>query len=159
PYYLAPSNKDAVEGFYLIREGLKRSAVAAVAQAVLFRRVHSLLLRAHGPGLIATMLHYYYQGRSAEDAFDEIPRLSIKKEMLELAKHIITTKSGEYDPKTYDDRYESALAELVKAKLEGKPLRLRQPKEGGKVIDLMDALRRSAGKEPAHKKATAGRPR
>ena len=161
PYYLAPANKDATEAFYLIREGLKKASVAAVAQAVLFRRVHALLIRAHGPGLIATMLNYDYEVRSAKEAFADIPKLTIKREMLDLAKHIIETKSGKFDPKAYDDRYENALADLVRAKLAGKPLKPKKPAKTGEVVDLMEALRRSAGgtksagaaKRPARKKA------
>jgi DNA end-binding protein Ku len=48
--------------------------------------------------------------------------LKIDKEMIELAQHIIKMKKGQFDPKTFDDHYESALADLVKAKLEGKPI-------------------------------------
>lgn len=165
PYYLAPTNEDAAEGFYLIREGLRHSSTAAIAQVVLFRRVHTLLIRAHGPGMIATLLAYDYEVRASQDAFEEIPHLTIKKEMLDLAKHIIETKSGTFDPKAYDDRYENALTELVKAKLEGKPLQVPKRKEPAVVVDLMDALRRSAGKRatagstrrPAAKKKSAAR--
>ena len=46
-------------------------------------------------------------------------RSGIKGEMLDLAKHIITTKRGDFDPAAFQDRYEAALAELVSAKLEG----------------------------------------
>lgn len=145
PYYLAPADKEAAETFYLIREGLKKASVAAIAQAVLFRRVHALLIRAHGPGLIATMLNYDYEVRSAADAFADIPKLTIHREMLDLAKHIIETKQGKFDPKAFDDRYEAALADLVKAKLQGKPLKPRKPAKTAEVVDLMEALRRSAG--------------
>ncbi|HVJ32634.1 MAG TPA: Ku protein [Terriglobia bacterium] len=145
PYYLAPADKEATETFYLIREGMKRASVAAIAQAVLFRRVHSLLIRAHGPGLIATMLNYDYEVRSSADAFAEIPKLTIHREMLDLAKHIIETKLGKFDPKDFDDRYEAALADLVKAKLQGKAIKPRKPAKTAEVVDLMDALRRSAG--------------
>ncbi len=145
PYYLAPANKNAEEAFFLIREGMKAAGVAAIAQTVLFRRVRTLLIRAHGPGLIATTLNYDYEVRSAKEAFDEIPKIKIKGEMLDLAKHIITTKKGKFDPKEFDDRYEAALADLVKAKLEGKPIPVRKTPKPGKVVDLMAALRESAG--------------
>jgi DNA end-binding protein Ku len=71
--------------------------------------------------------------------------LKLKGEMLELAEHIIKTKRGEFDPSKFEDRYETALAELVKAKLEGRKITPRkEPKRDG-VIDLMAALRESAG--------------
>ena len=71
--------------------------------------------------------------------------MKIKGEMLELAEHIISTKRGKFDPSQFDDRYEAALAELVRAKLEGKPLPIRKAPAPTKVVDLMEALRQSAG--------------
>lgn len=146
PYYLAPANKAAAEAFFLIREGLKEDSVAAIAEAVLFRRVRTLLIRAHGPGLIATTLNYKYEVRSADDVFEDVPDLKIKGEMIDLAEHIINTKKGAFNPKEFDDRYESALADLVKAKAEGKPMPKRKAPTATNVVDLMDALRQSAGK-------------
>ena len=65
--------------------------------------------------------------------------------MLDLAKHIISTKKGTFDPATFDDRYEAALAELVKAKVEGKALPKRKKIEVSQPSDLLSALRESAG--------------
>src|SRR3546814_11106487 len=67
-----------------------------------------------------------YEVRSAKDAFSSIPKRKISDEMLELAEHIIKTKRGSFDPAKYDDRYEEALADLVKAKLEGRELKPRK---------------------------------
>lgn len=155
PYYLAPSDRHGAEAFALIREGMKATKVAALAETVLFRRVRTLLIRPEGDGLIATTLNYDYEVRSAEEAFSEIPALKLKGEMLELAAHIIKTKSGRFDPKIFDDRYDAALAEVVKAKIEGRKIKPVKPKAEGKVIDLMEALRQSAGKneKPATRKA------
>ncbi|HLH50408.1 MAG TPA: Ku protein, partial [Roseiarcus sp.] len=78
---------------------------------------------------------------------------------LDLAKHIIKTKPGKFDPKAYDDRYEAALAELVKAKLEGRPIEAAKPKPSTNAVDLMDALRRSAAAAGAPAaKASAKKP-
>lgn len=158
PYYLAPPDKDAEEAFGLIREGMRRKKVAAIAQAVLFRRVRTLLIRAYDEGLVATTLNFDYEVRSAEKAFDDVPDLKIKGEMLELAEHIINTKKGKFDPTKFDDRYETALAELVKAKLEGKKIAVPKQPKREKVVDLMDALRQSAGvggKKPSTRKPPA----
>ena len=145
PYYLVPSDRHADEAYALIREGMRAKKVAALAQTVLFRRVRTVMIRPQGIGLIATTLNFDYEVRSAKDAFDEIPDLKLKGEMLELAEHIIKTKRGEFDPSKFEDRYETALAELVKAKLEGRKITPRkEPKRDG-VIDLMAALRESAG--------------
>lgn len=73
-----------------------------------------------------------------------MPKLRIKGEMLELAKHIIATKKGVFDPAEFDDRYEAALAELVKAKIEGKALPKRKEVRVSKPENLLTALRESA---------------
>ncbi len=153
PYYLAPADKSAHQAFVLIREGLAKTKSAAFAQTVLFRRVRNLLIRPHDDGLIATTLNFDYEVRSAKDAFSDISDLKIDKEMLDLAKHIISTKSGAFDPKAFHDRYEAALGDLVKAKLEGRDFKAAKPKPPAKVVDLMDALRKSA--EASGKKAPA----
>jgi DNA end-binding protein Ku len=155
PYYVSPSSRIAADAFALIREGLRARKVAALARTVLFRRVQNLLIRPHGEGLIGSTLNFDYEVRSAEEAFHDIPAMTIKGEMLDLAKHIIATKRGKFDPSQFDDRYESALAELIRAKLEGKPIEIRKAPAPAKVVDLMEALRQSAGVAGAGKRPRA----
>ncbi|MCE6958189.1 Ku protein [Cereibacter sphaeroides] len=144
PYYLTPAGAEAEEAFALIREGMKARKVAALARAVLFRRVRTMLIRPHGVGMIGNTLNFDYEVRSSEEAFADIPKLKIKGEMLDLAKHIIGTKAGRFDPGTFDDRYDAALAELVKSKLEGRKPRRRAAPKAAKPTDLLAALRESA---------------
>lgn len=144
PYYLVPTDRVSSDAFTALRDAMTKSKVAAVAQTVLFRRMRTVLIRAHGKGLIATTLQYDYEVRSSEKAFEEMPKLRIKGEMLDLAKHIIATKKGEFDPSEFDDRYEAALAELVKAKIEGKAMPKRKEVKVSKPDDLLAALRESA---------------
>jgi len=144
PYYLRPVDNASEASFAVIREGLRKKKVAAVASAVLFRRPRSLLIRAYDEGIIATTLHYDYEVRAAEEAFEDIAEIKMEPEMLDLARHIIDTKSGRFEPETFDDRYDDALAELVKAKMEGR--KIAPPKKpAAKVVSLLDALRESAG--------------
>jgi DNA end-binding protein Ku len=114
PYYLVP-DKMGADAFMLLRDGMKKSKVAAIAHTVLFRRVRTVLIRAHGKGLIGTTLNFDYEVRSSQDAFEDLPDLKIEGEMLELAEHIIGMKTGTFDASAFDDRYEAAVAELVKA--------------------------------------------
>ena len=144
PYYLGPSDRTADENFALVREGMRKAKVAAVARAVLFRRARTVLIRALDGGLVASMLNYDYEVRSAKQAFSEIPAKEINSEMLDLAVHIIKTKQGAFDPRKFEDRYEDALAELVKLKLEGKAIPKRAPPKSEPVVNLMQALRDSA---------------
>lgn len=160
PYFIAPSGKAGQEAFAVIREAMKSASVAALAQAVLFRRVRSLMIRADEQGLVAHTLNYDYEVRSAAEAFSDLPDLKIKKDMLELARHIVSTKAGTFDPATFDDRYEEAVATLVKDKLAGKTPKRRKEKRASKVVDLMAALRESAGLTGvAAKGASKSRPR
>ena len=160
PYYLAPTDRSAVEAFSLIREGMRKKKVAALARTVLFRRERTVLIRPHGVGLIGTTLNFDYEVRSSADAFSDLPKAQIQGEMMDLARHIISTKLGEFDPSKFDDRYEAALAELVKAKVEGRKITPRKQQAPAKAPDLMEALRQSAGLsgasksvEPAKKRA------
>jgi DNA end-binding protein Ku len=158
PYYLAPTNSVSEEAFALLREGLRNEEVVALARAVLFRRIRTLLIRPQDLGLVAWTLNFDYEVRSAKDAFGDIAQMKIKGEMLDLAKHIIETKRGDFDPRGFDDRYEAAVTELVRAKLEGKPIKMRKAARESKVIDLMEALRHSAAMEAPAKKAPAKAP-
>jgi DNA end-binding protein Ku len=94
--------------------------------------------------------------RSPRQAFSEIPAKEITGEMLDLAVHIIKTKQGAFDPRKFEDRYEDALAELVKLKLDGKAIPKRPPPKSEPVGNLMQALRDSAGAQrPLSGKAAA----
>lgn len=143
PYYLAPQ-KMGEEAFALLRDGMKEAEVAAIASTVLFRRLRTLLIRPSGDGLIGTTLNFDYEVRPAVEAFDEVIDIKIDKEMLDLAAHIIGTKRGSFDISKFDDRYEDALAELVKAKIEGKPFKKVATPKASKPSDLLQALRESA---------------
>ena len=155
PYYLAPDTMGS-DAFKLLRDGMKKAKVAAIARTVLFRRLRTLLIRPLGKGLVGSTLNFDYEVRSSEKAFEEMPDLKIEGEMLELAKHIINTKKGEFDPKEFNDRYEAAVAELVKAKIEGRTLPKKKAPPAPKPSDLLQALRESAGMAaPAKAKRTA----
>ncbi|PLK71687.1 Ku protein [Rhizobium sp. TH135] len=159
PYFLAPADRQSVEAYELIRNTMETQSVAAIARTVLFRRVRSVLIRPQGKGLIATTLNYDYEVRDPAESFEGISKVKIEKEMLELAQHIIGTKMGEFDPGQYEDRYEAALTELVKAKIAGRKPKKLPKRKAENVTSLLDALRKSAGateeKTPARRKTTA----
>jgi DNA end-binding protein Ku len=143
PYYLAP-DKLGGDAFAALRNGMKRAGVAAIARTVLFRRMRTLLIRPDEDGLIAATLNFDYEVRSADEAFSDMPDLKIEGEMLDLAKNIIKTKVGEFRVEDFEDRYETALKELVKAKVEGRTVpKLKAPAVSA-PNDLLKALRESA---------------
>jgi DNA end-binding protein Ku len=144
PYYLGPSDRSADETFALVREGMRAAKAAAVAEAVLFRRARTVLRRPFGRGLAASALNYDYEVRSAAEAFSGVSAKATTGEVLDLAVHIIKTKQGAFDPREFHDRYEDALTELMKLKLEGKTIPKRAPAQAEATISLMQALRDSA---------------
>jgi DNA end-binding protein Ku len=145
PYYLVPADDAAQDAFSSIRDALTKTGATAIARTVLFRRMRTVLIRPHEKGMIATTLNFDYEVRPSQDAFKDVKSVKVEGEMLDLAKHIIDTKLGDFDPAETDDRYETALAALVKAKAEGKSLPKPKPVPVSKPNDLLRALRESVG--------------
>ncbi|KAB0458095.1 Ku protein [Agrobacterium radiobacter] len=156
PYYLAPGGEGGEEALTLLARAMDDENVAALGEAVLFRRNRVLLIRPSGKALVATTLNFSYEVRSQTSVFKSIPDIEFDEEMLELAGHIIEKRAGTFDPADYSDRYNDALAELVKAKIEGREITKQPPRREDNIIDLKEALRRSAGAgADSKKKATA----
>jgi DNA end-binding protein Ku len=161
PYYLVPDGKVGHEAFAVIRETIKNMDMVGIGRVVLTSREHIIGLEPLGKGLMGTLLRYPYEVRDAKEYFDDIRDVKVTKDMLELAKHIVNQKAGEFEPENFEDHYEEALTELTNAKRQGKTL-VRKPRPSGEnVVDLMDALKKSLatevgpkGKKP--RKATAG---
>lgn len=143
-YYLVPQDDVAQEAFAVIREAMRKEELAGLARVVIYRREHLLLLRPRGKGLLATALRYKNEVRDEKDYFDDIENIKVPADMLKLAIHILDTKKGHFNPDKFEDRYENALQDLIKAKRAGKaPPVVSEPRPSN-VINLMDALRRSA---------------
>lgn len=168
-YYIVPQDEVAQEAFAVIREAMRKEDLAGLARVVIFRREHLLLLRPRGKGLLATTLRYKNEVRNEEIYFHDIPDVKVPPDMLKLATQILESKKGHFEPVKFEDRYETALRELVTAKRAGKaPPVIAEPRPSN-VINLMDALRRSAQadrrrsvsarKSGNHRKAAAARRR
>jgi DNA end-binding protein Ku len=91
--------------------------------------------------------------RSEAEYFDEIQDVKVTKDMLDLAKHIVNQKSGNFEPDKFEDHYEAALVDLINTKRSGKPIVPKARPRAGNVVDLMEALRRSVGGAAAETKA------
>ena len=145
----------------MIREAIRKEGMIALARVVFTSREHVIALEARAKGLLGVTLRYPYEIRAQSDYFDDIPDEKIPKDMLDLASHIVATKTGHFDPSKFDDRYEDGLKDLIKRKQSGKPIEQPREREPAKVISLMDALRRSVEAEgpsrPAARKASRAR--
>jgi DNA end-binding protein Ku len=163
PYYIMPDGKVGHDAFAVIRETIRTMDKVAIARVVLTNREHIIALEARGKGLVGMLLRYPYEIRDENEYFDDIQDVKVTKEMLDLAKHIVETKSGDFEPAKFEDRYENALVELLNQKRKGEPIRTAvKPRDAGNVVNLMDALRKSlsdAGKGGASQPAKGRKPK
>lgn len=144
PYYLTPDGKLGEEAFSVIREAMREKNVVGIGRVVLYRRERPIMLEPRGKGLVATTLRYAYEVRKDSDYFDDIGDVEVPGEMLDLASHIIGRKMAQFDPTRFEDRYQNAVLELIKAKQQHLPVTSAAPSpKPGNVVSLMDALRRS----------------
>jgi DNA end-binding protein Ku len=156
PYYVAPTDKVGQEAFAVIRDVIRDKGMVALGRVVLARREHIVMLEAFESGLLGTTLRYAYEVRDAKGYFEDVPELKLPKEMRDLAAHIVDSKAGHFDPASFEDRYETALVEMLRAKQAGRVI--QQPKDEptpARVVNLMDALRASIGSDTKKKPAAA----
>jgi DNA end-binding protein Ku len=153
PYYIAPDGEVGQDAFAVIRDTIAKMNMVALGRVVLTRREHVIALEPRGKGLLGMTLRYPYEVRDEQPYFEDIADLKLPKDMMDLASHIVSNKSGHFDPSHFEDRYENALIDLLKKKEAGEkivPVRGATPQ---RVVNLMDALRASVDAEK--KKAPA----
>ena len=144
PYYIVPDGKVGHDAYTVIRETIRSMKMTALGRIVLTNREHIIALEPLEKGLMGTLLRFPYEVRDETDYFGDIKDVKVTKEMLDLARHIVEGKTGEFDPDRFEDHYESALADLISRKRSGETIKAPSgPRDGGNVINLMDALRES----------------
>jgi len=158
PYYLAPTDQVGQEAFAVIRDAIRDKKMVGLGRVVLTRREHVAMIEAFEKGLLVTTLRYAYEVRDQAAYFEDIPDLKLPAEMRQLAAHIVDTKASHFDPKAYEDHYESALVELLRQKQAGRKIEpIGEEKPPARVINLMDALRASLkGEEKKPAAASTG---
>jgi DNA end-binding protein Ku len=148
PYYIAPNEPVGQEAFAVIREAMRGKAMVALGRLVLSKRERVIALEPYEKGLLGTTLRYPYEVRKAQDYFGDLPDIAIAADMLVLAEQILDSKTADFDPTAFRDRYEEALLAHVKAKQAGVVQERRQPfASPQRVINLMEALRRSVAED------------
>lgn len=169
PYFAVPENDAQAEAFAVVREALRQSRKAGLGKIAFGGREHLVAIVAPTDpklsGMMAYTLRYAAELRKPAEYFANMKKPRIDEEQLSLARELIQRKAGKFDPQKFTDNYEAALRQLVEAKAKHLPLPLEaKPARRGKVINLMDALRRSVDgqeetKPPARETArkTGGR--
>ena len=145
PYFVAPDEDDvAGEAYVVLRDALKAAKKIGLGQLVARGQASVVALKAQGKGLIIETLRYADELQNAEQFFSAVPGAKPEKELLSLASELIERKAKPFDPKAFKNQYDIALRELIDAKMEHrKPHEIEEPQLGAKVINLMDALKRS----------------
>jgi DNA end-binding protein Ku len=149
PYYIVPDGEVGQQAFAVIREAIRQEGMVAIGKVVFTSREHVIALEARDKGLLGVTLRYPYEVRKEADYFDDIPDEKLPKDMLDLAKHIVDSKKATWKPERFEDQYEDALKELLKKKQSGQKIEAPREREPSKVVNLMDALRRSVETERA----------
>jgi DNA end-binding protein Ku len=143
PYYLAPAGKTGVEAFAVIQAAMAKQKKIALGRLVLHQRERICALEPRDGGILLTTLRSHDEIRDNAGIFDRnLPKPD--QRMLEIAEKIIEQQQADFDPTEFKDRYEDALRELIARKKKGEPVVSAAPEQKEeKVVDLMDALRRS----------------
>jgi DNA end-binding protein Ku len=149
PYYVAPDGAVAEETFRVVQQAMSKEGKVALSRVVLSNRERLIALMCRDEGFLMMTLRTADEVRGAKDYFTDITEEKAEPEMLDLAERLIEQKSGKFDPSEFRDRYHDAVIEMVKAKVKGHEPVLAKAPERGKVINLMDALKRSLEAKPA----------
>jgi DNA end-binding protein Ku len=147
PYYVMPDEDEvAAEAYVVLRDALKETKRVGLGQIVARGQASVVALRPMGKGLAIDTLRYADELQTPATYFNDVPDSKPDKELLSLATELIERKAKPFDPKAFKNQYDVALRELIDAKLEHrKPREIEEPQLGAKVINLMDALKKSIG--------------
>ena len=158
PYYIVPDGEVGQQAFAVIREAIRKEGMVALGKIVFTSREHIIALEARGKGLLGLTLRYPYEVRDEKDYFDTIEDEMIPKDMIDLAVHIVETKTGHFKPQQFKDEYEDALKDLLRRKQKGEKIERPKERAPSNVINLMDALRQSLKAGGSSARRSASRP-
>jgi DNA end-binding protein Ku len=153
-YYLAPDGPMASESFAVMREGM--AGKAGIGKVALYGREYLVAVRPQKKGLVMYTLHHDAEIRSIDqvEELNSVPA-KVKPEEMKLAKQVIATFDAELNLKDYQDEYKAGLRKIIDAKIAGEEVVAPEIQEPPKVVDLMEALRRSLNTVSADKKKPA----
>jgi DNA end-binding protein Ku len=161
-YFLVPAQATAARRPYvLLLNAMRETGMAALGRFVQQGREKLCLIRPKGEALALETLFLSADVYSQAEIEEAVEETSVKKPELDLARQVIASLSGEFDPGDLQSDYRRDLRQLLEAKLAGEEITAPAPVEEAPVVDLMEALRRSveeakqAKPAPAAKKAPA----
>jgi DNA end-binding protein Ku len=154
PYFLIPKDDAQARTMATISLALRDSGRVGLSEITFSGREHFVAIAPptypESPWLNLYVLRYEEELRDAADYYKDIKKPTVDKKQLTMAQELIKSYSEDFNPSAFKDDFEAALREFVEAKLANKPLPKRHPDaKPGKVIDLMDALKRSLAERKA----------
>jgi DNA end-binding protein Ku len=153
-YYLAPDGNVAGDAFAVMRDGMKGKV--GVGKLALYGREYLVAVRPHGRGIVMHTLHHAAEIRSM-DAVDELGSVpaTVKPDEIKLAKQVIGMFEAPLNLQDYKDEYREGLQAIIDAKIAGQEVVAPAVEEAPKVVNLMDALRKSLDAVSTRKKTPA----
>jgi DNA end-binding protein Ku len=154
PYYLAPDGDVAKEAFAVMREAMKGKA--GIGKVALYGREYLVKVQPREQGLVMYTMRHANEIRKM-DAIDELEGLpdKIKPAEVRLAEQVIGTFEGDVDFESYRDEYQDGLRQIIDAKVEGREIVTPEVEAPPKVVNLMEALRKSLDTISTAKKKSA----
>ena len=153
-YYLAPDGPLAADAFAVMREGM--AGKAGIGKVALYGREYLVAVRPQKKGLVMYTLHHDAEIRSI-DQIEELSSLpsKVRPDEMKLAKQVVATFDTDLNLKDYKDEYREGLRRIIDAKIAGEEIVAPDLQDPPKVVDLMEALRRSLDSVSATKKKPA----
>jgi len=160
PYFVTPESDTQAEAFGVVRKALQSTKKVALGKIAFGGREHLVAVMPNDddklPGMMAYVMRYDEELRKPAEYFDKIKKVTIDDDQLSLAKELIKRKAAKFAPEKFKDEYETALRAMVEAKVNNAPIPKEEPAPAsGKVINLMDALRKSVEKDTGTEKKPA----
>ena len=156
PYFVYPDGKIAIETFAVIGAAMAETGRVGIGRIVLSNRERQVLVEPRGGGLLMYTLRSAGEVRRADfGASGAAP----DPDMVAVARTIIERRTAEFDPEEFHDRYQDALRELVESKAKGLPAAKKATAEPPKVINLMEALKRSLAEGGGKAEAKKAKPK
>ncbi|HZN52480.1 MAG TPA: Ku protein [Methylomirabilota bacterium] len=159
PYYVTPQGKPGLKAYALLRDALQETEKLAIGTIVLRQREHLAALEPVDQALVLTTMRFAHEIRRVKDLGLPASGKGWTDAEMKLARHLVDTLSGEWDPSEYRDTYTEALRKMVAAKAKGKETTAPEMPTPARVTDLMEALKRSLEKGPGRLARAAGRRR
>jgi len=149
-HYLLPDGVAGSRPYALLREGMIKNGVCAIAQVVMSGREQLVLVRPHGKMLVMTALHYPQRVRKSSEFEEDVEDIDLKPAEVALTNTLIdASKIAEFDLDTYSDQYVTKLKKVIELKVAGKEIVQAPDHEEPKILNLMDALKKSVAEAQA----------